>query len=289
MKLTRRRMALTLSTLPLPAFAAPADAISGFFTRHEQVTGGHFGFYAHQLQSGRSLAWRADQRFVMCSTFKMSLAACVLARVDQGREHLDRFVHFGPEDLQPYAPAARQNIAKGGMSVAAMCHAAVALSDNTCANVLLSGIGGPAALTRFWRETGDPLSRLDHNEPMLNRTPSGGVDDTTTPAAMAGNVRRFLLGDLLTPLSRQMLTGWMLDCQTGLDLLRAGLPGWRVADKTGNNGNDALGDLAMASLPGSPPGQEIVICVYTRGGTTTTDSLRPVFADIGRLVARSFA
>ena len=247
--------------------------------------GGHIGFYAHDLQSGRRLAWRADERFVMCSTFKMSLTACVLACVDRGQEHLDRFIRYGAADLAEHAPAARQNLAKGGMTVAAMCQAAVELSDNTCANKLLAGIGGPPALTAFWRATGDSFSRLDHNEPQLNFTPPGGVTDTTTPAAMAGNVQRFLLGDVLRPASRQMLTGWMLNCQTGLDLLRAGLPGWQVADKTGNNGQDALGDIAMAW---SSPSRPVVICAYSRGGASSTDALRPVIAGIGRLAGQQF-
>ena len=39
----------------------------------------------------------------------------------------------------------------------------------------------------------------------------------------------------------------MLGCQTGDNRLRAGLPkGWRIGDKTGNNGKDAAGDIAVA-------------------------------------------
>jgi len=43
------------------------------------------------------------------------------------------------------------------MSVEAMCEAAVELSDDTCANLLLARVGGPAALTEFWRKTGDAV------------------------------------------------------------------------------------------------------------------------------------
>jgi beta-lactamase class A len=282
----KRRLILAAPTLLAPATLArpaEADAFSDFFLHYEMITGGHIGFYAHDLKSGQKLAWRENEQFLMCSTYKMSLVACVLARVDRRQETLEHFLPYGAADLVEYSPVAQHNLAKGGMSIAAMCQAAVEVSDNTCANQLLASIGGPTALTKFWRATGDGVSRLDHNEPMVNRTPLGNPDDTTTPAAMASNVKRFLLGETLTPASRRLLTGWMLNCQTGTNLLRAGLPGWKLADKTGNNGKDALGDIAM----GWPqPERAVLICVYTRGGSPNPDSLRPIFADIGRLVGQ---
>src|SRR5665213_2121929 len=176
--------------------------------------GGRIGLHARNIDTGASLSWRADERFVMCSTFKASLAACVLARVDRGRDDLERLVSYGPADLQDYAPVARENLARGALSVGEMCKAAVELSDNTCANLLLARIGGPAALTAFWRSTGDAVTRLDHTEPMLNRSPPGDLHDTTTPAAMAGNLRRLVLGKVLSTPSRERLTGWLLGCTT---------------------------------------------------------------------------
>ncbi len=223
----------------------------------------------------------------MCSTFKASLVAFVLARVDRGQDGLEPMIAFGGEDLMEYAPAATANLAKGAMSVADMCQAAVELSDNTCANLLLARVGGPPALTAFWRSTGDTVTRLDHNEPMLNRSPPGDPHDTTTPAAMAGNLRRFVLGEVLASASRDRLKGWMLGCKTGDNRLRAGLPGdWRVGDKTGNNGADAAGDIAVA-WPAS--GGRVLVCAHTQGGSPTPARIQAVFADIGRMVGQRLA
>ncbi len=143
-----------------------------------------------------------------------------------------------------------------------MCKAIVELSDNTCANMLLARVGGPAALTAFWNRTGDSVSRLDHNEPLLNRSRPGNPQDTTTPAAMAGNVKRFVTGNVLTPASRDQLTDWMVNCRTGDKRLRAGLPKtWKIGDKTGNNGKDAAGDIAV-TWP--KPDQPVVIAPIRR-------------------------
>ena len=125
---------------------------------------------------------------------------------------------------------------------------------------------------------------MDHNEPLLNRTPLGDPQDTTTPAAMVANFRRFLFGGVLSPASRDRLSGWLIGSKTGANRLRAGLPKtWTVGDKTGNNAKDAFGDIAVAWRP-----QEgnLLICAYTRGGRPTPHQVDTVFAEIGPIVRR---
>jgi beta-lactamase class A len=280
MILNRRSLLAAVSGLAIwPAFAEEAPPA---LAAYERETGGRIGLYAENLATGAKITSRADERFVMCSTFKASLAAFALARVDRGEDRLDAMVGYDSQDLLDYAPVAKQNLSHGAMSVADMCKAAVELSDNTCANLLLARGGGPQALTAFWRASGDTVTRLDHNEPELNRSPPGNPNDTTTPAAMAGNVRRFLLGEILSPASREHLKDWMVNCKTGDNRLRAGLPkNWKIGDKTGNNGKDAAGDIAIA-WPAS--GGPVVIAAYTQGGSTSQDQLTSVFTEIGRMV-----
>lgn len=269
--------------------AAPASAASAppFAAAYESSTGGRVGFLATNLASGRQVSWRSTERFAMCSTFKASLAGLVLARVDAGRDRLDRPLRLVPADLLDYAPAAKAHVAEGRMTVEAMCQAIVEVSDNTCANVLLREVGGPAALTRFWRHLGDRASRLDHDEPLLNRTRPGDARDTTTPAAMAHSISRLATGDALSPASRDLLVGWMVACQTGARKLRAGLPpGWRAGDKTGSNGADASGDLAVAWTPAS---QAIVVSAYVQGGTPSAAQQEELFAALGRFAADRLA
>ena len=283
MMLNRRTI---FSAIPaLIAWPALARAAPDALVAYERDTGGRIGLYAENLTTGLRISWRANERFVMCSTFKASLAAMILARVDHGQDQLAQMISYRPEDVPNwYAPVAKKNLAKGVMSVADMCEAAVEYSDNTCANLLLARVGGPSALTAFWRSIGDAVTRLDHNEPILNRSPPGDPHDTTTPAAMAANLRRLLLGKALSASSRERLTGWMLDCKTGEERLRAGIPKtWRIADKTGNNGKDAAGDIAVAwPKPDAP----VLICAYTQGGLPTAPRLARVFADIGRMVGQ---
>jgi beta-lactamase class A len=283
-----RRAVLAGAALLLPPARARAQSTpgSGALAALEASSGARIGLAAVDTGGG-AMAYHADERFIMCSSFKMSLAAAVLARADQGRDSLERVVRYGKSDLMDVSPDTTRNLANG-MTVAALCEAAVIYSDNAAANLLLGLIGGPAALTGFWRGIGDTTSRLDRIEPALN-IPDGDKD-TTTPAAILATLRTLLLGDALTPASRQRLRGWMEANTTGGAMLRAGLPPqWAVGDKTGRymegEFNAAI-DLAIATPPGRKP---ILIAAFTMNGKGDAAAHQALVADIGRVVAKTFA
>ncbi|MFN8095793.1 MAG: class A beta-lactamase [Vicinamibacteria bacterium] len=262
-----------------PRPSAPAQPLAAL----EKRIGGRLGVVALDTGSGRRLEYRADERFAMCSTFKLLLAAAVLKRVDAGRESLDRRIAYGATDLLEYAPVTRERVADGGMSVAALCRASVEVSDNTAANLLLGTLGGPEGLTRFARSLGDEATRLDRLEPMLNANEPGDPRDTTTPTAMAETVRKLLLGDTLSAASRARLESWLVASPTGARRLRAGFPAdWRAGDKTGTGANGATNDLAIAWPPGRAP---IVVAAYLGESKAPLAEREAALAEVGRLVA----
>jgi beta-lactamase class A len=261
---------------------APASAAADGFALLEQRVGGRLGVAALDTASGARLGHRAGERFPMCSTFKMLAVGAVLGRVDRGQEHLDRFIAYGEADLLEYAPVTRAHVQDGGLPLGELCQAAVELSDNTAANLILSQLGGPAAVTAFARSLGDNVTRLDRNEPTLNTDIPGDPRDTTAPLAMLADLRALSLGGVLSPASRERLNGWLSDCKTGLTKLRAGFPaGWRVGDKTGNGVNGTSNDVAVAWAPGGP----ILVACYLTGATQAFDT---VHAEAARIVVERF-
>ncbi|GBQ96536.1 class A beta-lactamase [Asaia lannensis] len=264
---------------------ATHDTLSKIANGYEKGCGGRLGVHLFCPQTGAALSWRGEERFRMCSSFKASLVGCVLSRCDRGEDALTRRIAFSDADftLPFWAPVAQKNRDAGSLSLAALCAGAVTMSDNVCANMLLRHIGGPAALTRFWRDSGDEISRLDAYEPELNRPSSDPDANTTTPIAMARTLHRLIHGTLLHPQSAALLRSWMIDCTTGTQRLRAGLPPhWIAGDKTGNNGKDIAADIAFASPPDAP-GKSVIIAAYTAGGTPNEARFRSVFHDIGTL------
>ena len=222
----------------------------------------------------------------MCSTFKLLAVAAVLSRVDKKDEQLDRRIPYGPADLLDWAPVTKEHVQQGNMTVDALCAAAIDYSDNTAANLLLQTIGGPRGLTEFVCSLGDPITRLDRNEPDLNTAIKGDKRDTTTPAAMLNDVKLLLLGETLSAASRQQLEAWLIKNTTGDKRLRAGLPPtWLVGDKTGTGDNGARGDIAIVRPPNRAP---ILVVVYTVESAAPSDKINDAFAAIGKLVGERF-
>jgi beta-lactamase class A len=269
-------------------WVAPAFAAADPFGAIEARVGGRLGVAALDVKSGQRLGYRADERFPMCSTFKAMAVAAVLKRVDAGAEHLGRFVRYTKADMQPYGPTTSLHVSEGGMTLEALLEAAIKYSDNTAANLILKALGGPSSWTTFVRSLGDATSRLDRNEPGLNTSIPGDPRDTTTPAAMVADLNATLIGNALSQASRYKLADWMVECATGTNRLRAGLPGggaWRIGDKTGTGDHASTNDIAAAWTPTGP----IVIACYFTGAEAASPSAREAaIADVGRVIAASF-
>lgn len=260
------------STLAANALAkAPPTALSkpnpqaADFAALEKASGGRLGVTLLNTATGQRNGHRQDERFPMCSTFKFVLSACVLHLADQGTLSLDRRLPISAQDMLSHAPVTRRHVGKD-LTVRDLCRATMVTSDNPAANLLLGVVGGPAGVTAFLRANGDAVTRNDRLEPEMNEFAPGDPRDTTSPAAMAASLQRFVLGDVLKPASRLQLADWLIDNETGDARLRAGLSkAWRVGDKTGSNGEDTTNDIAILwPLAGGTPW---VLTTYLQGAT----------------------
>ncbi|MGJ7578738.1 class A beta-lactamase [Variovorax sp. RHLX14] len=250
----------------------------------EAASGGRLGVCILDTATGRRTAYRADERFPMCSTFKFLAAAFVLQRSDSGLEKLTRAVAIPAKaDLVPYSPATGPS-AGGTMTMAQLCDAAITLSDNTAANLMLASFGGPAGLTGFTRALGDRSTRLDRIEPLLNEATPGDERDTTTPAAMLGLMEKLLVENTLKPASRERLTAWLLANTTGARQIRAGVPdGWRVGDKTGAGGHGTGNDIAIVWPPGKDSAP-FLVTAYLTGTSGPVEQRHATLAAVGALL-----
>jgi beta-lactamase class A len=285
-----RRALLTGALLAGPALsslratAAAADAgLRQAAAELEARHGGRLGVAVLDTAGSMPAAYRGDERFALCSTYKLLAAAFVLARVDRTQESLARRIVYGRDALVAYSPVTEKHVGGEGLAIGDICEAAVTLSDNTAANLLLDSFGGPPALTAYLRSLGDGVTRLDRRETELNRVAPGDPRDTTTPVAMLETVRKLVLGTALSAASRAQLTAWLVANKTGDKRLRAGVPaGWRVGDKTGSGENNATNDVAVIWPPKRAP---IVVTAYYVEAHASDDERNAVLAEIGRLAA----
>lgn len=267
------------------------DMLPQAWAQLERSRGGRLGVSLLDTASGQAWRHRGAERFGLCSTFKLLLAGAVLQGIDQGRLQADARLPLREAERLSHMPSTEPLMARGWAKPLELAEGAQVSSDNLAANVLLRALGGPEGFTRWLRESGDAVTRIDRYEPEMNRVVGGDPRDTSSPEAFAASVARLCTGTLLQPASRARLIGWMEATQTGQRRLRAGLPrGWRAGDKTGTGFHasmpDRLNDTAIFWPPGRTPW---VLCCFYEGPAKSSDWVRPqdeaVLAEVGRLAA----
>ncbi|MGK5731280.1 class A beta-lactamase [Streptomyces sp. URMC 124] len=239
------------------------DRISRQLRALEREHSARLGVYARNMATGRTVVLNDDQNFPMCSTFKTIAVAAVLRDLDHDGTFLAKRIHYTAE----YAKASgydeitgrKKNVANG-MTVEELCGAAISYSDNAAANLLLTELGGPTAVTRFCRSIGDGKTRLDRWEPDLNSAEPDRLTDITTPRAIARTYAQLVLGNALDRGDRKRLTGWLLANTTSKEKFRAGFKGWTVADKTGSGSYGTSNDVGVVW---NPKGAPVVVSVLT--------------------------
>lgn len=280
------------SLLAMPVTAKPAARRFDATERLRALEVGHarLGVCFLDTVSGEISGNRIEERFAICSTFKLAMVAACLREADKGRLDLEEILPYSEADLLPWAPITRQHLDKGGLSIATLAQAAQERSDGVAANLLVKRLGGPNVVTTKIREMGDTVTRLDRYEPDLGMVLSADTRDTTSPLAYAQLVRRILTGSVLRPDSRKQLLAWTQNTVTGAARLRAGIPAeWRTGNKTGTGRTEGTtnkcNDVAITFPPGKSP---IIIAAYFDSGEYTEKveaRHEAVLAEVGKIAA----
>ena len=250
--------AATRRASPAPAEPARPRPEPVAFGDLERRFDARLGVFGVATGTGRTVASRADERFAYCSTHKALSAAALLRR--RTLAELRETVRIDAADLVDPSPVCARHVG-GRLSLLELCDAAVRFSDNAAANLLLAELGGPAGLERELRRIGDRRTRCDRDEPELSTAIPGDPRDTSTPRALAADLRTYVLGPVLPPDRRALLARWLRRNTTGDTLVRAAAPdGWVVGDKTGTGGYGTRNDIAVLWPPRRDP---IVLAVLS--------------------------
>ena len=258
---TNAQAAAVPTTATTSAGQSSAGSTDGAFKDLEQHFGARLGVYAVDTGSGREVAYRSDERFAFASTIKSLLTGALLRTASD--QELDKVVTYRQDEVLTWAPITSRHV-DTGMKVRDLAAAALEYSDNTAANLLMTELGGPETLQRTLRELGDPTTNVNRNEPTLNEATPGD------PRDFAADLRRYVLGDVLTEDRRRMLTDWMVGNTTGAPFIRAGVPvDWKIGDKTGNGGYGTRNDVAVA-WPSGGRSPVVLVMMSDRGKADAT-------------------
>ncbi|MFE8938073.1 class A beta-lactamase [Streptomyces sp. NPDC000963] len=264
---------------PVPVSPASPSADTSHrreFRALEEAFDARLGVYAIDTGTGREITHRDGERFPYASTFKALAAGAVLR--EEGLGGMERVVRYTKDELVDPSPVTEKHV-DTGMTLDALADAAVRYSDNTAGNLLFEELGGPKGLQAVLRSIGDGVTRMDRIEPGLGDWRPGEVRDTSSPRALAGDLRAFVLGDVLRAPERKRLTTWLRTNLTGDGTIRAGVPDtWVVGDKTGTA--TTYGGRNDMAVVWPPDGAPIVMAILS------TRSDREAEPD-DRLIARA--
>jgi beta-lactamase class A len=295
---SRNRRRLLLAAVSVPLACSLSEIIAAVWTswatqgnatvaaqaqlvKLERTLAGRLGVFALNTANGKQLSYRGDEYFPMCSTFKVILASAILKRSTQIDGLMYQRIKYQQSDLVTYSPITERYV-KDGMTVDALCAAAIQYSDNTASNLLMKILGGPEAVTTFARSIGDRQFRLDRWETALNSSIPGDRRDTSTPNAMGLSLQRLTLGDALEPRLQLKLRVWLQGNTTGAARIRAGVPAdWQVGDKTGTGDYGTANDIALIWPPRRSP---VVVAIYTTQGEKDAKARNDLIASAARIV-----
>lgn len=266
------KMPVTVATTPkidLEGLTRAVGAIAG------QARPGVLGVGLTNLESGQTFVFNGDRRFPMQSVFKLPLAAAVLAEVDAGRMLLTEPFYLLEEQLSPpFSAIAAAWPGQREYTAQALFEAMVLDSDNTAADVLMTRVGGPGAVTAWLTGRHVPEVRVDRYERELASEAYGlppfrpawrdaalfararaaappaerlaamrrymaDPRDTATPRGMLEFLQMLDRQELISPAATKRLIELMGRAQRGRARIRAGLPKDAfLAHRSGTSGVD---------------------------------------------------
>lgn len=289
----RKTVLMAAAVVPMLAFSAPSWArtatkmtsVQQQLTALEKESGGRLGVMLIDTADNSQIAYRADERFAMCSTSKFMAASAILKESEVKKNLLTQHVALKKSDLVNYNPITEKHLNEG-MTIGELAAAALQYSDNTAMNKLIEHLGGPNKVTDYARTLGDNTFRLDRTEPTLNTAIPGDERDTTSPRAMALSLQHATLGSALAEPQRAQLVEWMKGNTTGAMSIRAGLPAtWIVGDKTGSGDYGTTNDIAVIWPENKAP---LVLVTYFTQPEKDAKSRRDVLASAAKIVTQGY-
>jgi len=261
------------------AFSVHANTIVSEIKKQEHQLGARIGVSVYDATNNKLWNYNGDSPFPLMSTFKTLACAKLLADVEKGLQTFEASVVITTNSLVDWSPITKKRIGEN-FTLKQACSAAMIMSDNTAANIVLTGIKGPKALTQFMRSIGDNITRLDRIEPDLNEALDGDKRDTTTPNAIAKSLHVLLFGEVLSQTSKVQLKQWMIDNQITGSLLRSVLPnGWSIADRSGAGG---FGSRGITAVVWSDKRTPLIISIYLTQTDASFAQRNKAIADIGK-------
>lgn len=273
----------TLSFQVIEGEDIESQSYSSAFEELEKKYDAHLGVYGIDTATNEAITFNENDRFAFASTFK-ALASGLILR-DYSWEKLEENVMIYPEDIVEYSPITEKYVGVG-MPLKDIITAAMDYSDNTAGNFLFKHLNGPKGYQKNLEEIGDFVTNSTRYETELNEAIPGDIRDTSTPKAIAQNLRKLALSDQLPEDKKNFYKRLLLENTTGANLIAAGVPDKVVVgDKSGAAQYGTRNDIAILYPQNRAP---IVLVVFSNKSEQNSQYQDKLISDTAKIVSAFF-
>lgn len=291
------------------------------FQNLQNYSKGTLGISAKHIETDLEVNFNSNENFLMCSTYKVPIAICLLYKVELGEINLNHLYDVNAYDLRAGVSSTLNQLdysVDQQISIRNILQFMLQESCNTSTDIILRLIGGPKVVSNFLKQFGinnmsvdryvlEILAALDgiksfpqdhrctleqYKELELSvskeeiikakETFKLGLKDSTTPLDMCNLLVKLCSFELINKNFTELLLKIMQGCKRGNLRLKGLLPkSTPIAHKTGSATGYTC-DIGIITLPYNLG--HIVIASYIKNSTADLTNNEYVLAEVGRSV-----
>jgi beta-lactamase class A len=229
---------------------------------------GKIGVSVRLLETGDTLNYHNEDKYVMQSVFKLPIAMAVMQEIDQKRLKLDQTVHLTQADLpENYSPL-RDKYPHGNVdvSIKELLTYMVTLSDNDACDILLKVLGGPQKVEAYVKRLGVKPIAIQVSEMDMHSSWTAQYKNWCWPSTQVDLLTKLYQQHALTKYSTELLWDLLLHTVVTPKRIKGLLPvGTMVGHRSGTSGTNDKGlspgtnDVGIIVLPN---GKHLAVAVF---------------------------
>lgn len=231
-----------------------------------------------------------DEKYPIMSVFKFHIAVTTLKKMEADNISLDSMVHIESEQLRKntYSPL-RDNYPNQRIHISyrKLIEYTVAYSDNNTCDLLIGFVGGIDKVDSYIKSLGIRGLNLTETEDDMHIDIQNSYKNWSTPLSVAQFLKKVYTGNILAKEHFAFLENVMLDCVSGKDKLKAGLPaGIKIGHKTGHSDRTSNGvqiGTADAGVIYLPNEEKCYIVVLIKDSYESDGDNAQIMADIANV------
>lgn len=243
------------------------------------------------LYNDKAFCFSNDNKYPLMSVFKFHVVTTVLEKMDREHISLDSMVVLKPCHLKEntYSPLRskypNQNVC---LSIGEVIEYTISHSDNNTCDWLIDFAGGINKVDSFMKSIGIDSISLTETEDNMHKDIMLCYNNWATPLSVAKSMMMIYENNILTKDKLRFLEKTMLECSTGLDKLKSGLPdNVMFGHKTGSSDRTPQGVKIGDNDAGviyMPDGEKCYLTVLIKDSKESDEVNVKLMADIAKLI-----